>query len=270
MWVLRVLIALLFAALVILVDLPLHFITWLIERNNPGACTKFRHDYARAAMKGIWFLAGGDETVIGLEKVPTDRPVLFVGNHRSIFDILLAGSLITYPVGFVAKKELEHTPIKIIMEEIHCLFLDREDPRQGLKTILTAIEYVKQGVSMFIFPEGTRCKVEGTFLPFHAGSFKIATKAKVPVVPVTIVNTGDLFEDHYPRLKKVPVVIEFGDPIETADMDRNAQKELPDKVKAIMEETYRKNAKLIGLDTPPAQAKQNPAKESPAQEKTAE
>ena len=118
---------------------------------------------------------------------------------------------------------------------------------------------------MFIFPEGTRCKVEGTFLPFHAGSFKIATKAKVPVVPVTIVNTGDLFEDHYPRLKKVPVVIEFGDPIETADMDRNAQKELPDKVKAIMEETYRKNAKLIGLDTPPAQAEQNPAEQKPAE-----
>ena len=247
MWVIRFALALLFGALVILIDLPLHLITWLIEKNQPGSCTRFRHDYARFGMKGIWFLAGGDETVIGLEKVPTDRPVLFVGNHRSIFDILLAGSLINYPVGFVAKKELRDTPIRIIMEEIHCLFLDREDPRQGLKTILTAIDYVKQGVSMFIFPEGTRCKVEGTFLPFHAGSFKIATKAKVPVVPVTIVNTGDLFEDHYPRLKKVPVVIEFGDPIETADMDRNAQKELPDRVKAIMEETYKKNAKLIGI-----------------------
>ena len=275
MWVIRVLIALLYAALVILVDLPLHFITWLIERNNPGACTKFRHDYARAAMKGIWFLAGGDETVIGLEKVPTDRPVLFVGNHRSIFDIILAGSLINYPVGFVAKKELEHTPIKIIMEEIHCLFLDREDPRQGLKTILTAIEYVKQGISMFIFPEGTRCKVEGTFLPFHAGSFKIATKAKVPVVPVTIVNTGDLFEDHYPRLKRVPVVIEFGDPIETADMDRNAQKELPERVKALMEETYKKNAKLIGVyrEVSPAEentADRNAADEVPAEQESAE
>ena len=98
---------------------------------------------------------------------------------------------------------------------------------------------------MFIFPEGTRCKVEGTFLPFHAGSFKIATKAKVPVVPVTLVNMGDLFEDHYPRLKYVPVVIEFGDPIETADMGRDAQKELPDKVRDLMMETYRRNSELI-------------------------
>ena len=245
MWVFRVLIALLFAALVILIDLPLHLITSLIEKASPGSCTGFRHAYARFAMKGLWLLAGGRTTIIGLEKVPTDRPVLFVGNHRSIFDISLAGSLIKYPVGFVAKKELQGTPITIIMEEIHCLFLDREDPRQGLKTILKAIDYVKEGISMFIFAEGTRCKEEGTFLPFHAGSFKIATKAKVPVIPVTLVGMGDLFEDHYPRLKRVPVAIEFGDPIETADMDRDAQKELPDRVKAIMEETYRKNAELI-------------------------
>ena len=62
---------------------------------------------------------------------------------------------------------------------------------------------------------------------------------------MTLVGMGDLFEDHYPRLKRVPVVIEFGDAIETADMDRDAQKELPDRVKAIMEETYRKNEGLI-------------------------
>lgn len=245
MWVIRALFALIFAAAVILIDLPLHLITWLIEKASPGSCTKFRHGYARFAMKGIWLLAGGRATVIGLENIPEDHPVLFVGNHRSIFDIILAGSLIKHPCGFVAKKELQGTPITLIMEEIHCLFLDREDPRQGLKTILTAIDYVKSGISMFIFPEGTRCKVEGTFLPFHAGSFKIATKAKVPIVPVTIVGMGDVFEDHYPRLKWAPVVIEFGEPIETADMDRNAQKDLPDKVKALMEETYKKNSELI-------------------------
>ena len=153
--------ALLFAALVILIDLPLHLITSLIEKAKPGSCTEFRHNFARLAMEGIWTLAGGKAIILGLDKVPTDKAVLFVGNHRSIFDIILAGSLIRYPVGFVAKKELKGTPITLIMEEIHCLFLDREDPRQGLKTILTAIDYVKDGISMFIFPEGTRCKVEG-------------------------------------------------------------------------------------------------------------
>ena len=218
MWVIRALTALLFAALIILIDLPLHLITSLIEKAKPGSCTEFRHSYARFAMQGIWLLAGGKAIILGLKNVPTDRAVLFVGNHRSIFDIILAGSLIRYPVGFVAKKELKGTPITMIMEEIHCLFLDREDPR---------------------------CKVEGTFLPFHAGSFKIATKAKVPVIPVTIVGMGDVFEDHFPRPKRATVVIEFGEPIETADMDRNAQKELPDRVKAIIEETYARDKVLI-------------------------
>ena len=94
MWVIRALIALIFAAAVILIDLPLHLITWLIEKASPGSCTKFRHGYARFAMKGIWLLAGGRATVLGLENIPEDHPVLFVGNHRSIFDIILAGSLI--------------------------------------------------------------------------------------------------------------------------------------------------------------------------------
>ena len=128
MWVIRALIALLFAALIILIDLPLHLITSLIEKAKPGSCTEFRHSYARFAMQGIWLLAGGKAIILGLKNVPTDRAVLFVGNHRSIFDIILAGSLIRYPVGFVAKKELKGTPITMIMEEIHCLFLDREDP----------------------------------------------------------------------------------------------------------------------------------------------
>ena len=207
MWVIRALTALLFAALIILIDLPLHLITSLIEKAKPGSCTEFRHSYARFAMQGIWLLAGGKAIILGLKNVPTDRAVLFVGNHRSIFDIILAGSLIRYPVGFVAKKELKGTPITMIMEEIHCLFLDRED--------------------------------------FHAGSFKIATKAKVPVIPVTIVGMGDVFEDHFPRPKRATVVIEFGEPIETADMDRNAQKELPDRVKAIIEETYARDKVLI-------------------------
>lgn len=245
MWLIREILALLFAALVLIIDLPLHVITWIIERFKPGACSSFRHGYAKIAMRILWNLTGGKTTIIGLEKIPTDRPVLFIANHRSIFDIILVGGQIEYPVGFVAKKELKKTPLALIMTEIHCLFLDREDPRQGLKTILTAIDYVKEGISMFIFPEGTRSKVEGELLPFHAGSFKIATKAGCAIIPVTIVGTGDMFESHFPRLKCCDVVVEYGDPIETAGMDRNAQKLLPDQVRDRIAATYEKNSAML-------------------------
>ncbi len=146
----------------------------------------------------------------------------------------------------MAKQELAKVPLlNVMMGDIHCLFLNREDPREGLKTILKAIEYEKAGLNMFIFPEGTRNHEEGTLLPFHAGSFKVATKAKVPVIPVTIVNTGDLLEDHMPRPKRVPVIVEYGEPIETADMDRKAQTALPDQVRDLIQQTYDKNKELI-------------------------
>jgi 1-acyl-sn-glycerol-3-phosphate acyltransferase len=73
----------------------------------------------------------------------------------------------------------------------------------------------------------------------------VATKAKVPVIPVTIVNTGDLLEDHMPRPKRVPVIVEYGEPIETADMDRKAQTALPDQVRDLIQQTYDKNKELI-------------------------
>ena len=76
------------------------------------------------------------------------------------------------------------------MKNLHCLFLDRKDIKQGLKTILEGIEKVKSGISICIFPEGTRNKVNDTFLPFHEGSFKIAEKSGCPIIPMSIYNSA--------------------------------------------------------------------------------
>ena len=127
------------------------------------------------------------------------------------------------------------------MTDIDCLFLDRTDNRQALKVILRAIELMKEGHSMFVFPEGTRSKTEGEFLPFHAGSFKIATKPKAPIVPVTIVGMGDVLEDHFPKIKAARVVIEFGAPIETAQMSREELKGIGAKCREVVKEMVVKN-----------------------------
>ena len=71
------------------------------------------------------------------------------------------------------------------MQYLYCLFLDRENAKEGLKTILKAIEYVKNGISIFIFPEGTRNKGEElSLLPFKDGAFRIATKTGCPLIGV--------------------------------------------------------------------------------------
>ena len=172
---------------------------------------------------------------------------LYVGNHRSFFDILIAYVQCEELTGFVSKDSMNKVPsFRVWMRYLYCLFLDRKDIKQGMKTILQAIEYVKQGVSIFIFPEGTRNKGEElSILPFKEGSFKIALKTGCPIVPVSINNTADIFENHLPRIKKTHVILEYGTPIYPKELDREEQKHVGATCQKIIAETIRKNASLI-------------------------
>lgn len=177
--------------------------------------------------KVIMKISGVEVTVIGEDRVP-DEPVLYVGNHRSYFDILLTYSRCRDLTGFVAKKEMLNYPfLRTWMKRVYCLFLDRDNIREGLKTILTAIDQVKNGISVFIFPEGTRNKGdELSLLPFHAGSFKIAEKSGCPIVPVALNNTINIFEGHLPYIKKTHVVLEYCSPIYMNEMEKEDRKKI--------------------------------------------
>ena len=127
----------------------------------------------------------------------------------------------------------------------YCLFLDRSDPKQGLKTILTAIDYIKRGISICIFPEGTRnTGAELSLLPFKDGAFKIATKTGCPIVPICMNNTAEIFENHFPKIRKTHVVIEYQKPIYPDRLDKETKRHIGDHVESIIKETIEKNAKL--------------------------
>lgn len=159
-------------------------------------------------------LAGVTVTVKGAENIPEDTAVLYVGNHRSYFDILTGYTTVPTLLGFVAKKEMEKIPIlRTWMVNVNCLFLDRRNIKEGLKTILLGIEKVKNGVSIWIFPEGTRNTNDDIteLLPFKEGSLKIAEKSGCPVVPVAITGTAEILEKHFPFIRPSHVTIEFGE-----------------------------------------------------------
>ena len=159
-------------------------------------------------------LAGVTVTVKGAENIPEDKAVLYVGNHRSYFDILAGYTTVPTLLGFVAKKEMEKIPLlRTWMVNANCLFLDRKNIKEGLKTILQGIEKVKNGVSIWIFPEGTRNPNEDIteLLPFKEGSLKIAEKSGCPVVPVAITGTAEILEKHFPFIRPSHVTIEFGE-----------------------------------------------------------
>ena len=166
--------------------------------------------------------------VNGKENIP-NQACLFVANHISFFDIVVTYPLMISPTGYIAKKELEKVPfLSWIMRFVNCIFLDRKDPRNGLKAVLSAADMIKSGISVFLFPEGTRSKT-GKMGEFKDGGFKIATKSKAPVVPVGITGTNDILENHFPFIKSGKVIVSFGKPIYTTDMDRAEQKLLPGK-----------------------------------------
>lgn len=184
-------------------------------------------DIVRAVFKFVLKISGTKVTVKGLENIPTDQAVLYVGNHRSYFDILVGYTTVPTLLGFVAKKEMKRYPLlSDWMANVNCLFLDRENPKEGLKAILEGIQKVKDGVSMWIFPEGTRNRNQDVLelLPFKEGSLKIAEKSGCPVVPVAISGTAEVFESHLPRICPSNVVIEFGKPFYIKDLEPDVKK----------------------------------------------
>ena len=131
------------------------------------------------------------------------------------------------PTGFIAKKEMIGIPLlSQWMVQMNCLFLNRSNIKEGLKTILTGIEKVKGGISMWIFPEGTRNKSEdpADLMEFREGSLKIAEKSGCPVIPVAITGTDDVFERHIPWIRKSHVIIEYGEPIYLKELPLDKKK----------------------------------------------
>lgn len=230
--------------LFLICSIPIMLVEWIIGKFNPTLKDTSSLAIVNWAFRMVIRISGTKVIALGEENIPKDSAVLYVGNHRSYFDIVLTYVRVPRPTGYIAKKEMLRYPLlRDWMRNLHCLFLDRDNIKEGLKTILAGVEKVKNGISICIFPEGTRNRVNDTFLPFHEGSFKIAEKGNVPIIPMTIVNSAAVFEDHLPKIKKATVVIEYGAPIYVNELDKETRKHLGTYVSDIIKETYFKNKK---------------------------
>ncbi|MBE5832716.1 MAG: 1-acyl-sn-glycerol-3-phosphate acyltransferase [Butyrivibrio sp.] len=238
----RTILAVLFVVLFLIVSIPIQLVLFIIGKFNPMAKKKGSLAIVSWAFNVVIFISGIKRTVIGEENVPKDQAVLYVGNHRSIFDIVLAYPRVPNPTGFIAKKEILKVPLlNIWMIFMDCLFLDRSDIRKGLEMVLTAIDKVKNGISIFIYPEGTRNKTEAPLGEFHKGSFKIAQKSGCPIIPVVINHSDEIFEKHIPFIRGTKVTIEYCKPVILSDLSKEDQRNIDQYVKNIIEETYIKN-----------------------------
>lgn len=236
----------LFLIAYLILTIPVLIVEWIIGKFNPRARDISSLRIVQWGFKVILKIAGVKTTLIGEENIP-DEPVLFIGNHRSYFDILLTYSRCRRLTGYIAKKEMErYLTLTSWMKRVYCLFLDRSNPKEGLKTILQAIDYIKNGISICIFPEGTRNSGEElSMLPFKDGAFKISTKTGCAIIPISLNNTAEIFENHMPKVRKTHVVIEYGKPIYPDQLDKDTKRHIGDHVENIIRETIHKNAELV-------------------------
>lgn len=208
----------------LILSIPLLVAEWIIGKFNPHLRDISSLRIIQAVFKFILWETGAKITVIGYENVPRDETVLYVGNHRSYFDILMTYCRCPGLTGYVAKDGMEKVPLlSTWMKRLYCLFLNRDDIRQGLKTILKGIEQMKNGISMCIFPEGTR-NHNDKMLPFKEGSLKMAEKTGCAIIPMAITNSADIYEDHFPKIKPAKVILEYGKPIYPKELSKEERK----------------------------------------------
>ncbi|MGL5764342.1 MAG: lysophospholipid acyltransferase family protein, partial [Sarcina sp.] len=135
---------------------------------------------------------------------------------------------------FIAKKELENIPmISEWMRFMQCIFMDRSNLRKSASAIIDGIKILKSGQSLVIFPEGTRSK-GGPMAEFKAGSFKLATKPKLPIVPVTIDGSYKIMEANNNRIKPANVDLYIHKPIFTDSLSKEDEANLHNTVADII------------------------------------
>lgn len=143
--------------------------------------------------------------ITGLDKLPDAGRFVFISNHRSGFDpLIVLNRLKRYDIAFISKPSNMALPfVGRIAHGAGCLSIDRENDRNALTTILQAADYIKRGVcSVGIYPEGTRSR-DGALLPFHAGSFKIAQRANVPLAVACIRGSESIAKNALRRVTDV-------------------------------------------------------------------
>ncbi|MCM0650716.1 1-acyl-sn-glycerol-3-phosphate acyltransferase [Clostridium swellfunianum] len=207
----------------------------LKKKMTPEEIDKYAYEELWKLATSLVVATGSTVKITGEENIP-EGSCVFVGNHQGNFDVLVLAGYIHKPIGFIAKKELESFPlVSYWMKQQHSVFMDREDPRASVKAILEGTENLKKGYCMAIYPEGTRSKGPDMG-EFKKGAMKLALKAGVPIVPVTINGTYKMFESQNgKKTKPVEVDLIISKPINTKSLSKEEQNNLSEHVKAIIQ-----------------------------------
>lgn len=191
------------------------------------------HSIGRLWSRILLFLSGVTVDIKGADNLLKDKPQILASNHQGAFDILALQAFIPIQFRWVAKKSLFKIPIiGWSMSFAGYIGIERERASSAYKSIEAAADKVKGGTSVLIFPEGTR-SATGELLPFKRGSFLLAVKSGVPVIPISIQGTKDIMKRDSILINPSQISVVIGKPISTVGV---AEKVLMDEVRKAIEE----------------------------------
>jgi 1-acyl-sn-glycerol-3-phosphate acyltransferase len=174
----------------------------------------------------------------GLEHVDRTQPYVFMSNHQSVLDI---GALVlTLPVKwrFVAKRELTWVPFfGWALGLSDQIIIDRGNRVRAVRSLQRAAERVRGGISVIVFPEGTRSPT-GRMREFKSGGFHLALEAQVPIVPVTVSGSFQLIPKRSLKVKSGTIKVAYGKPLPTRGLGVDHRHALKDRVREAIESGY--------------------------------
>jgi 1-acyl-sn-glycerol-3-phosphate acyltransferase len=177
----------------------------------------------------LW-LAGLNVKVTGAENLTVAGPAIYVSNHQSNFDIPLLYAGLPIQFRWMAKQELFSIPLfGTAMKRGGYIPIDRSNRKEAMRSLTAAARRIRDGVSVIIFPEGTRSP-DGTLQPFKKGALLLAAKAGVPIVPMAIHGSHQVQPKGSLRINPVPLQLTIMPPIATAGLKMAHIDKLTDQV----------------------------------------
>ena len=215
---------------------------WIRLCYHASHVDKYKEEQHYELLKYITHRAnkGGNVTIdaYGVENIPDENGFMFFPNHQGLYDVLAILDVCPKPFSVVAKKEIAN--IQFLKQVFACMkayMIDRDDIKQSLQVIINVTNEVKKGRNYLIFPEGTRSKNGNELLEFKGGSFKAATKAKCPIVPVALIDSFKPFDTN--TTSQVTVQVHFLKPLYYEDYKDMNTKEIAALVKERIQSTIR-------------------------------
>lgn len=202
--------------------------------------SKITNGIVRFWARTILRIAGIGINVKGLNKIDPTQPYVFMSNHQSTFDIMTCLAVLPGIARFLAKMELFRIPVFAQgMKAVGMIPIDRSNSKKARTSLDKAVQDIKNGVSVIIFPEGTRTR-DGNIQPFKKGGFILALQGQIPIVPMVLTGAMQVMQKKNLYLQKGSISIEFLDPVDTSSFNYEQRDELiksiRDKIVARYEE----------------------------------